>query len=128
MSANDSPERDPCDWILFAIHTNDQGMEVETEIDQRSEVQFSSRHQLLSFQVAKQVPAQRWKFFVSKTRQPKIANSIQLARLEFFVEEKKESTFEQLIKSQFEELVSQGKSPDQAAAEALQFALSKVQK
>eukprot|EP01025_Chloroclados_australasicus_P041250 TRINITY_DN4355_c0_g2_i8.p2 TRINITY_DN4355_c0_g2~~TRINITY_DN4355_c0_g2_i8.p2 ORF type:complete len:275 (-),score=24.85 TRINITY_DN4355_c0_g2_i8:272-1096(-) len=133
VSANDSPERDPCDWSLFTISSDSQGNEVQQEIDCQSGIHFQNRYELKSFNVTKKLPARRWQFVISRTREPQSANSVQISRLEYFCDQSsikndsKELSLEEIVKNEFNKLILQGKEPNEAAAEALAVAQQKLQ-
>ncbi|GLC33910.1 hypothetical protein PLESTB_000816900 [Pleodorina starrii] len=83
VSANDSPERDPADWLLEGVTEQDftEGRrDAWTPLDRRSGVVFSDRHAPLAFQLPKpSPPCRRLRLSISRTADPRVANSVQLA-------------------------------------------------
>lgn len=90
ISAEDCPERDPCDWVLEAaagsndsssssgVHDNTHTWVVLHEVQGHS---FRRRHQLCSFAVpaAGRVASRAWRLRITRTADPAAATCVQLA-------------------------------------------------
>jgi signal transduction histidine kinase len=79
VSANDFPQRDPFDWRLLG--SNDGGKTWVTLDLRRNEV-FSGRHQRRAFDIASPKPFETYRLQIDRVRDPKAANSVQLAEIE----------------------------------------------
>jgi signal transduction histidine kinase len=80
ISANDFSQRDPTDWRLLG--SNDGGKTWVT-LDTRKGETFSERHQRRSFKVAAPQLFEIYRLQIDRVRDPKVANSVQLAEVEF---------------------------------------------
>jgi signal transduction histidine kinase len=78
-SANDFPQRDPQDWRLLG--SNDDGKTWVT-LDVRKHEVFRERHQRRLFQVGKPAGFEVYRLQIDLVRDPKVANSVQLAEIE----------------------------------------------
>eukprot|EP00878_Enallax_costatus_P017911 GHUV01018833.1.p1 GENE.GHUV01018833.1~~GHUV01018833.1.p1 ORF type:complete len:372 (+),score=127.89 GHUV01018833.1:691-1806(+) len=103
ISAEDCPERDPCDWVLECVpvqeHSGDSNSSSSSSrtggdnsagrgssqswkmVDQQQGQMFSRRHQLHSFRIgtAVRVLSRQWRLRVMRTANPGAANSVQLS-------------------------------------------------
>jgi hypothetical protein len=91
VAADDSPERDPCHWLLECMPERPSAAGGSTDsnisggswvvLDQRRGEVFSRRHQLRSFVVphAAGVASRRWRLRITRVADPGMANSVQLA-------------------------------------------------
>jgi signal transduction histidine kinase len=78
-SANDFPQRDPQDWRLLG--SNDGG-KTWTTLDTRKNEVFRERHQRRVFSVARPAAFETYRLQIELVRDPKVANSVQLAEIE----------------------------------------------
>ncbi|HYG23903.1 MAG TPA: ATP-binding protein [Verrucomicrobiae bacterium] len=83
-SANDFLQRDPQDWRLLA--SNDGGRTWAT-LDVRAGEGFSERHQRRVFSIANTNAFNLYRLQIDRVREPKAANSVQLAELELIGED-----------------------------------------
>lgn len=81
VSADDSPERDPCSWSVEA--STDEGTWVE--IDRRQGISFRGRHLEMVFTTAQEVPSKRWRLTVLELNNEKAANSVQISCFNLFI-------------------------------------------
>lgn len=93
ISAEDCPERDPCDWVLEVAATtassgnggSSSGASSDSEgwvvLHERKGHRFTRRHQLCSFIVPQEarVASRRWRLRITRTAEPSAANSVQLS-------------------------------------------------
>ena len=78
-SANDYPARDPRDWRLLG--SSDDGQTWQT-LDQRTNQIFQERLETKSYPTALQVPCNLFRLEVTHVRDPRAANSIQIADID----------------------------------------------
>ncbi|HAN90736.1 MAG TPA: hypothetical protein DCQ33_01475 [Nitrospira sp.] len=78
-SANDCPERDPCDWQLLG--SNDDGASWDT-VDTQAGVIFDERFQRRSFVLDSKPCYKAYRLNITKVADPSCANSVQLADME----------------------------------------------
>lgn len=78
VSANDFPQRDPLDWRLLG--SNDRGRTWVT-LDVRHNELFSARHEHRTFSVVNPKPFETYRLQIDRVRDPRIANSVQLAEI-----------------------------------------------
>ncbi|GAX78680.1 hypothetical protein CEUSTIGMA_g6118.t1 [Chlamydomonas eustigma] len=97
VSANDSPERDPCSWVLeglsAAVMNPATTMPTTPNeppgwilLDQQSDVYFSSRYELRTFFLDHErwTPCTCLRLRILKTKSPTTANSVQLSCLNLY--------------------------------------------
>lgn len=82
-SANDFPQRDPQDWRLLG--SNDGGKTWIT-VDTRKREVFTERHQRRVFKLSKPATFDTFRLQIDLVRDPKVANSVQLAEIELLGE------------------------------------------
>jgi signal transduction histidine kinase len=78
-SANDFPQRDPIEWRLLG--SNDGG-KTWTTLDTRKNEIFPERQQRRVFKVNKPAAFEVYRLQIDLVRDPKVANSVQLAEIE----------------------------------------------
>jgi peptide-N4-(N-acetyl-beta-glucosaminyl)asparagine amidase len=81
VSANDSPERDPFSWQLLGLVEESDGSGSWATLDEREQVEFGLRFQLMAFEVPveKRRACRAFKLNFTSTLKPSEANSLQLA-------------------------------------------------
>ncbi len=78
-SANDAPERDPCDWRLLG---SDDGGNTWRTLDVRQGEIFGSRSQRRVFNLKVPTESRMFRLQIDSTSAPQIANSVQLAEVQ----------------------------------------------
>jgi|GEM_PF-2111506 len=83
-SANDVPERDPKNWVLYGTNAVNPGPNDYTELDRQSEVVFPDRHQKLSFSFNNTTEYSAYRLVITGNYGNGTPTAIQLAEIEFF--------------------------------------------
>ena len=78
-SANDFPQRDPCDWRLLG--SNDGG-KTWALLDVRTNEIFQARQQRKLYQISNEIPFEIYRLVIDRVRDPAAATSVQLAEIE----------------------------------------------
>jgi len=79
-SANDEPERDPCDWQFYGVDASSN----LTLLDTRTNQTFTSRFQTLTYGLDNTNAYRGYRLVITQVSNPATANSVQLAELHFF--------------------------------------------
>lgn len=81
-SANDAPERDPCNFLLQVACEDGTW----TTVDRQKSVAFSGRGETIEFTLDQEsIPSRQFRLHIQSVKNPAKANSVQLARFDLFL-------------------------------------------